>query len=162
MSERKDFMKFAFKRFLYYTNHMDTDYLPWLEGLPSAKKVQSVIDIQGTIAENITVLIWYTPTNELLIHFINEFWHPNQITCLADKDLSDEGKKKLIAIIKSWEEKFTDSVYRATMILANRERKIHPDYRGINMEEIILLAQDLIQKENEEHETARHDIGYTD
>ena len=48
------------------------------------------------------------------------------------------------------------------MILANMERKIHPNYRGINMEDIILLAQDLIQKENEEHETARHDIGYTD
>jgi len=164
--KRKNFFKFAIKRFVYYTNHMDTDFLPWIEGSPSKKKAQNGVDLQRTIAENIATLVWYAPTNELFIRFINEFWHPNQLTCLTNREIPDRVKQKLIERIRGWEEKFTDSVYRATVILATRElvtreKEKHPNYKWINIKDIILLAQDLIQQENENHETARHDIGYT-
>ena len=139
---------------------MVPDELPLPDGISKTHKTLSVVDLQQTIAENIATLVWYTPTNELLIHFINEFWDHDQLTCLADRELSDEGKQKLIAKIMDWETAFTDSVYRAAVILANREKKNHPERKWINMENIVLLAQELIQKENEDQKPPFQGLGY--
>jgi len=139
---------------------MVPDELPLSDGISKTHKTLSVVDLQKTIAENIATLIWYTPTNELLIRFINEFWDHDQLTCLVDRELSDEGKQKLIAKIMGWETAFTDSVYRAAVILANREKVNHPARKWINVESIIPLAQELIQKENEDQEPPFQGLGY--
>lgn len=141
---------------------MVPDELPLSDGTSKTQKTLSVVDIQRTIAENIATLVWYAPTNELLIRFINEFCHPDQLTCLTNRELSDEAKQKLITKIRGWEEQFTDAIYRAALIIATKEKAKHPNYKWINIEDIISLSQDLIQKENEGQETARHDTGYPD
>ncbi len=88
--ERKDFLQFAINKNIWHTLCMVPDELPLSDGISKTHKTLSVVDLQKTIAENIATLIWYTPTNELLIRFINEFWDHDQLTCLVDRELSDD------------------------------------------------------------------------
>lgn len=54
---------------------------------------------------------------------MSEFGHPDQLKC----EPSEIGKRFHSARLRNWEQTFTDSFYRAAVIVAHRMKKDHPE-----------------------------------
>jgi len=134
--------------------------IPLSPGFPdqSEESKNTSWELQMSIAEKIETLLWFQATNKYFIQFINEFGHPNQLKC----EPNDTKKIFYNTKLRDWENKFTDSFYRAARIVAQRKKLSFPNALWINMEEIIREAEELLHQENEGQKSAWKEIGYWD